>query len=992
MADMKQSGEDEEDGNLQEPPVRTKKGRSGRRAVKEKRREQKLMHEVERFIASTQMGAETGDSLCSFDRCSSEEETLYIVPKKGDVAIGACKGKGTTTSNERRAADSDKKKHRGRSRKNKLNNEDPSSPVNRDGILHIKNTPSKKDGPNKKSDANRRDMLNRKDTPDKQSTPGGRNKSSKSDRKESQYARSKLFYDSHRNTAAIQKGLKDGSLKEGVIRLSNKSFNSAFVPIADLKRDVFINGMKDRNRALHGDTVIVEVFPRKEWRVLKQDMDREIDVMEALEKGMFELTVEQKKRFGDTNELDVPSGAQTPIDVLKSVSQSLENGNESPSVCPTELPDRFVQPTGKVVAIVKRHSLQNVIVKIQPLQQEVERKVNESVLDSFAGEKVVYCFPVDVKFPRCKLNYSQMPKDFLDKYESVYKGKLFSVSLKSWPESQKYPFMKLSECIGDRGCLVAETKALLSANNIEDVPFAESVLKCLPGKDWKIPEEEIAKRLDLRKSRIFTIDPPTAKDLDDALSCTKCADGTYEVGVHIADVTYFVDAHSELDRVARSKATTVYLVQYAIPMLPAKLSEDLCSLNPGTDRLAFSVIWKLDCNGNIKSTWFGRTIINCCARLSYHHAQILIDHSVSGKPFSVLGESPIVDDYGLVLCAEAPELHPLESIYKDTIALHSIAKTMRKRRFDGGALRINKSKLSFRRNQETGLPESVGIYEMRESNFLVEEFMLLANMSVAKKIYSAFPEQALLRRHPPPVDNKLQEAADTMKLAGISIDVTCSKSIQRSLEALESEKLGDAVLEVVSNYLAKPMNLALYFCTGDLEEEKFRHFALNVPFYTHFTSPIRRYADVIVHRLLHSALSKDPFLFETEDVTKIAQNCNDRKMASKLAQEQSDLIFLAAYLSEHPVETTAIVSTIMDRSFQLLVPNYGVEQRVYAEDIDGVEDFSFDKEEKCLLLKIKKSCLGKPTVSLKLFAEVTVKLSANIKKDTTITLTVVRFH
>lgn len=208
-------------------------------------------------------------------------------------------------------------------------------------------------------------------------------------------------------------------------------------------------------------------------------------------------------------------------------------------------------------------------------------------------------------------------------------------------------------------------------------------------------------RRDLRGQRVFTIDPETAKDLDDALHIVKKDDGTYEVGVHIADVSYFVKPNTALDREARKRATTVYLVQRAVPMLPPALSEELCSLNPGSDKLTFSVIFDMTEDGKVTSTWFGRTIINSAAKLAYSDAQTVIDGGA-------LPEGKVED-------SEAAK-----GIEEDVKTLAALARKMRARRFEGGALRIDQVKTSFKLS-ENGMPEDCTVYERKESHELIEE-------------------------------------------------------------------------------------------------------------------------------------------------------------------------------------------------------------------------------------------------------------------------------
>jgi protein SSD1 len=240
--------------------------------------------------------------------------------------------------------------------------------------------------------------------------------------------------------------------------------------------------------------------------------------------------------------------------------------------------------------------------------------------------------------PLIAIPIDQAPKDFVDNHAN-YVHKLFVATIKRWPLSSLHPFGQLERELGDIGNIEIETEALLADNNVTTTAFGEKVEKCLPELPWSIPEKELSRRRDLRKDCIFTIDPATAKDLDDAVSVSRLEDGTLEVGVHIADVSHFIKVGSALDREAKSRATTVYLVQKAIPMLPNILCEDLCSLNPNVDRLAFSVFWKMTEDGHVLGTSFSKSVIRSCAQLSYDDAQKVITTGSLDPKIEIIGQS-----------------------------------------------------------------------------------------------------------------------------------------------------------------------------------------------------------------------------------------------------------------------------------------------------------------------------------------------------------------
>uniref|UniRef100_A0AAR2LZA6 DIS3-like exonuclease 2 n=1 Tax=Pygocentrus nattereri TaxID=42514 RepID=A0AAR2LZA6_PYGNA len=541
--------------------------------------------------------------------------------------------------------------------------------------------------------------------------------------------------------------------------------------------------------------------------------------------------------------------------------------------------------------------------------------------------------PADHRVPRVNVPLTDCPPDFPSR-PGDYANTLFICRITHWPYDNTFAEGRLAKSLGQAGEIEPETEGILIEYDVDFSEFSEEALACLPQNlPWTIPAEELAKRRDLRKECIFTIDPATARDLDDALSCKQLPDGNFEVGVHIADVSYFLEDGTALDFVASTRATSVYLVQKVIPMLPRLLCEELCSLNPQTDRLTFSVIWKLSPKGKILSEWFGRSVIRSCVKLSYDHAQSMIE--APDKEFSA-EELP----------ACSPE-HPLQRVHQAVLHLHSIAKHLRAQRFEGGALRLDQMRLAFSLDADSGMPQGCYVYQYRDSNKLVEEFMLLANMAVAHQIYRKFPKLALLRRHPWPQSRMvevLQELCDQM---GLSINLESAGTLHRSLnETVGNDQYSLARKEVLTHLCSRPMQMALYFCTGILQDEKqFSHYALNVPLYTHFTSPIRRYADIIVHRLLAASIKCGPRLrLSDEEVQKQASHCNDKKTASKRVQEMSTELFFSVFVREcGPLDSEAMVMGMLDKSFDVLVLHYGVQKRIYCNAIEGLQSFHFRK-------------------------------------------------
>ncbi|KAL9543206.1 hypothetical protein MBANPS3_008217, partial [Mucor bainieri] len=495
------------------------------------------------------------------------------------------------------------------------------------------------------------------------------------------------------------------------------------------------------------------------------------------------------------------------------------------------------------------------------------------------------------------------------------------------------PFGTVLRELGHIGNIVAETQAVLEDNGIVEQPFGQKALKGLPETPWSISQSEIDKRRDLRDTRIFTIDPATAKDLDDAVHVTKLAEDEFEIGVHIADVSHFVHQHTALDHEAFDRGTSTYLCDRVILMLPALLCEQLCSLNPGVERLAFSVIWKMDGAGNIKDIHGlanQLSMFRSCAKLAYEDAQSVIENQGLPKTASVRTFS-------------------VSQVEQDIKHLYTISKQMRERRFSNGALSINSIRLSFKLN-DLGEPCGVSIYEQKDANRLIEEFMLRANMSVAEKIAKHYPNEALLRQHSPPHERTLNEFIKIAENLGYSFDASTAGSMQKSFSAIESED-AKAVLRLLA---VKPMQRSKYFCTGTCDATKYRHYALNVPLYTHFTSPIRRFADIIVHHQLEAAINnKESCGYQKKSVTTAATHCNERKEGAKNSQDMNIQLYLAHYLhmleTQHkkPVICAAIVTQVLKDCFEILVPEYGLEKRVHMDALP-IEKFVYDPHKTAL--------------------------------------------
>lgn len=517
--------------------------------------------------------------------------------------------------------------------------------------------------------------------------------------------------------------------------------------------------------------------------------------------------------------------------------------------------------------------------------------------------------PRDVRLPKIKIPQNCCPIVAVNKMNALVTAKIVC-----WSEID-YAEGVVTDILGLSGDLNSENRAILAEYGIDVTPHVPNLVNCATSP---ISDYEQANRTNFRKECIFTIDPLTARDLDDAVSCVELPNGNFHVGVHISDVSFYLEENTDLDLCVRRKATSVYMVNDVLHMLPIELCQK-CSLLPGVDKRAFSVLWEITKSGDIIKQYFTRSLVNSCAQLAYEHAQLMIDN-----PNRVFQEH------------ELPQIHSgytYEDLSRKINFLHQIALNLRRRRFENGALRIDQTKLSFKLDAESGEPVEFYTYENKEAHRLIEEFMLLANISVAKSIETHFPNLAFLRRHDPPKESMLQELEKRLGLYNIHIDTSSSKGLQASITNI-GNTLGLPHMAVVNHFLTKPMNRAQYFCAQGTGS--YNHYALSVPIYTHFTSPIRRYADIMVHRLLAGSLGYMPKpTWNANGVDTIAAHCNSQKYSAKMAGDASLELYLAHYIQKHqPFIRSAIVIYVRDKFFEVLVPSTGSIVRIKEESLE----------------------------------------------------------
>ncbi|GAA4234098.1 ribonuclease R [Postechiella marina] len=520
---------------------------------------------------------------------------------------------------------------------------------------------------------------------------------------------------------------------------------------------------------------------------------------------------------------------------------------------------------------------------------------------------------------------TKMYKDIFVPINKIFKaedGDKVLVRIEDWPEKADSPYGKVIQVLGKPGDHNTEIHAILAEYGLPH-EFPHEVEEFANKLNTSITEKEIAKRRDMRKDLTFTIDPKDAKDFDDALSFEVLDNGLYEIGIHIADVSHYLEEGTILDDEAYERATSVYLVDRVVPMLPEVLSNGACSLRPHEEKYTFSAVFQINDKAEIKNQWFGRTVTYSDARYAYEEAQAVIESKTNEIPASV----------SLTGKAYKTDQQLADAILK----MDQLAKIMRGRRMQSGALSFDKVEVKFNLDEQAN-PVGVFFKTSMDANKLIEEFMLLANRKVSEFIGKQDPKKTFIyRTHDEPDDSKLANLQGIVSKFGYKLNFKDRKTTASSLNNLLKEVNGTKEQNLVDTLTIRSMSKAEY------TTHNIGHYGLAFDYYSHFTSPIRRYPDVIAHRLLQHYLDGGKSVNEDLYEEKCQHSSNMEGLATR-AERDSIKYMQIKFMQDHKDEEfVGVISGVTDWGIYVEIISNKCEGMVSVRDMKD-DHYTFDQD------------------------------------------------
>ncbi|ESU30027.1 ribonuclease R [Flavobacterium limnosediminis JC2902] len=602
-------------------------------------------------------------------------------------------------------------------------------------------------------------------------------------------------------------------------------------------------------------------------------------------------------------------------------------------VCPELEHDVFIP------AINLNHALDGDKVRAYIYNRRSSRKPEAEVLEILERKKEEFVGVIDVQknFAFVTTANAKMYTDIFipkNKMGEAEHGDVVLVRMEDWPKKADSPFGSVIKVLGKPGEHDTEIHAILAEYGLPyDFPLeVEAFAKKL---DTSITAEEIAKRRDMRETLTFTIDPKDAKDFDDALSFKVLENGNYEIGIHIADVSHYLQEGTILEEEAYKRATSVYLVDRVVPMLPEVLSNFACSLRPHEEKYTFSAVFELNNKAELVNQWFGRTVTYSDHRFAYEEAQHIIETkgndtipeeiSITGKEYKV--DAPIVEA---------------------TLKMDELAKILRRKRMAAGAISFDKVEVKFRLDEND---EPVGVYfkVAKDANHLIEEFMLLANRKVAEFIGKQ-KKTFVYRVHDEPNEDKLINMQTVISKFGYSLDLKSKQGISKSLNSLLENVNGKKEQNLIDTLAIRSMSKASY------STENIGHYGLAFDYYSHFTSPIRRYPDVMAHRLLQHYLDGGKSVSEEDYEEKCVHSSQMESLAAN-AERDSVKYMQVKYMQDHKdQEFLGVISGVTEWGIYVEIIENKCEGMVRIREIKD-DYYTFDDKQYALVGEVSNNIL-----------------------------------
>ncbi len=685
-----------------------------------------------------------------------------------------------------------------------------------------------------------------------------------------------------------------------------------------------------------------KTFSEKILKILSQNANKPFNYKQIC--AILELN-DTKSRNEIIKDLKILAAQKVIIEsepgkyLVKTVSQDYYEGRIDMTsrktayfICEDFEDDVFI-PTNNL-----NHALDKDKVKVYVYNRRRGKKPEGEVIEILERAKSEFVGVIDIQknFAFVTTANAKMYTDIFipkDKYNGAEQGEVVVVKIEDWPKKADSPFGSVIKVLGKPGEHDTEIHAILAEYGLPyDFPveveiFAQKI-------DTAIHPEEIAKRRDMRDTLTYTIDPKDAKDFDDALSFKKLENGNFEIGIHIADVSHYLQEGTILDDEAYNRGTSVYLVDRVVPMLPEVLSNFACSLRPNEEKYTFSAIFEIDNKATVLNQWFGRTVINSDQRFAYEEAQVIIETKSATIPAEI--------------SLTGKEYKASDEITEATLKLDELAKILRRNRMNNGAISFDKVEVKFNLD-EKGEPEGVYFKVSKDANHLIEEFMLLANRKVAEYIGKQ-KKTFVYRIHDEPNEDKLFAMQALISKFGYKIDLRDKKDISKSLNKLMEDVNGKKEQNLIDTLAIRTMSKAKY------STENIGHYGLAFDYYSHFTSPIRRYPDVMAHRLLQYYLeggkSVDADVYEE----KCEHSSNMESLATN-AERDSIKYMQIKYMQDHKDEEfLGVISGVTEWGIYVEIVSNKCEGMCRIREIKD-DYYTFDEKQYALVGEISKQLL-----------------------------------